>query len=65
MKTKGLELRSIRKGALLHMAAKGVTPEEMILFSGHTSVKTLRRYLNWGVADKATANRARVAASIL
>lgn len=65
VKTKGLELRSIRKGALLHMAANGVTLEEMIVFSGHTSVKTLRRYLNWGVADKATATRARAAAMTL
>ena len=54
-----LEVRSLRRGALQCLAL--TTPEELLLnFSGHTNVRTLRRYLGWGrvvgrVAQETTA----------
>ena len=42
------ECRSIRRGALQTLAASGVTTKVMLLISGHTSERTLLRYLNWG-----------------
>jgi hypothetical protein len=54
-----LEVRSLRRGALQSLAL--TTPEELLLnFSGHTNVRTLRRYLGWGrvvgrVAQETTA----------
>jgi integrase len=48
-----LELRSIRRGALHALAAAGVEEETLMLYSGHTAVRTLRRYLNWGRKSKA------------
>ena len=51
-----LEQRSLRRGSLQLLASvTGITDETLLLFSGHSSVKTLRRYLNWGVK----ANRTR------
>lgn len=48
---KQLEQRSLRRGSLQHLSrAPNMTDEVMLLFSGHASVKTLRRYLNWGTA---------------
>ena len=45
-----LEQRSLRRGSLQLLASvTGITDETLLLFSGHSSVKTLRRYLNWGV----------------
>jgi len=45
-----LECRSLRRGALQALAQQpGISDETLMLFSGHGSVKTLRRYLNWGV----------------
>jgi hypothetical protein len=42
-----LEVRSLRRGALQTLAL--TTPEDLLLnFSGHTNVRTLRRYLGWG-----------------
>lgn len=43
-----LEQRSIRRGALQCMAADKVPPEILMNFSGHTSIKTLNRYLDFG-----------------
>ena len=44
-----LEQRSIRRGALQTLAAiPGVTTEQLLLFSGHTTERMLLRYLNWG-----------------
>ena len=46
-----LELKSLRRGSLQAMAVKA-TPEQLLKFSRHQDVKTLRRYLNYdGVAD--------------
>jgi len=45
-----LEQRSLRRGSLQALAAqKNMTDEVLLLFSGHSTTKTLRRYLNWGV----------------
>jgi integrase len=43
-----LEQRSLRRGALLALAGAGVAEEDLLLFSGHTGLTTLRRYLGWG-----------------
>lgn len=44
-----LEQRSLRRGSLqLLSTAPGITDQLLLEFSGHTSVKTLRRYLSWG-----------------
>jgi ketosteroid isomerase-like protein len=48
---RALEQRSLRRGALQALAlAPGITDETLLLYSGHSNVRTLRRYLNWGVA---------------
>lgn len=46
-----LDLRSLRRGALSHMGRKGVPPEQLLQFSGHSSVAMLMRYLRWGWHD--------------
>ena len=40
---------SIRRGALQHMAQMGATEEQLMHFSGHRNVHTLRRYLGWNL----------------
>jgi hypothetical protein len=45
-----LEIRSIRRGGLQHMASLGHSVEKMRLFSKHRSDEMLLRYLNWGQA---------------
>jgi hypothetical protein len=42
------EKRSFRRGALTHMAKKGVPLQDLLLFSGHKNVAMLLRYLNYG-----------------
>jgi hypothetical protein len=42
-----LEQRSMRRGALTSIARCGATEQELMLFSGHTQIRTLRRYLGW------------------
>ena len=39
---------SIRRGAAQNMVECGFTDLEIMHFTGHTSVKTLHRYLGWG-----------------
>ncbi len=60
--TDGLNLRSIRRGALLHYASKGVSDDHLQLLSGHKRKDTLLRYLGWGrhssTADEAAQVRA-------
>ena len=60
LKVAGIEQRSIRRGALQAMAADHVTPAVLMNFSGHTSEKTLNRYLDFGKkrADLASASKA-------
>lgn len=43
-----LSTRSIRRGALQTMAAGGTSLETLMLFSGHKSQDTCKRYLDWG-----------------
>jgi hypothetical protein len=45
---KEYDLRSLRRGALQQLAASGVKWETLLLFSGHTTKKSLLRYLGWG-----------------
>lgn len=58
LKVAGIEQRSIRRGALQTMAAEKVPPEILMNFSGHASVKTLNRYLDFGLkrADLAASS---------
>jgi len=45
-----LEKRSLRRGSLQLLArVGGLTLEQMLLFSGHTNVQMLNRYLNFGM----------------
>ncbi len=45
-----LELRSIRRGGLQHMASlPGVKLKHVLKFSQHKSESMLRRYLDWGL----------------
>ena len=48
-----LENRSIRRGALQSLAQADTSEDLLLLFSGHTSVTTLRRYLAWGAIGSA------------
>ena len=57
--------RAIRRGSLQAMADSGVDNETLMIFSGHTEVKTLLRYLNWGRNAGDQANRANQAAAHL
>jgi len=48
---RSLEQRSLRRGAIQALAkSPGISDEVLMMFSGHTQVSTLRRYLSWGVA---------------
>ena len=46
-----LELRSVRRGGLQAMAARGEKMETILLFSQHKNIDMLRRYLNWGACS--------------
>ena len=59
-----LELRSLRRGALQTLSATGVGEDVLMIFSGHASVTTLRRYLGWTPAEEIAA-RCQVAALAL
>ena len=54
---KRLEQRSLRRGALQTLAEAGVPEEEILNFSGHTTLGMLRRYLEWGRVNQAKAQR--------
>lgn len=44
-----LEQRSLRRGAIQTLAAQpGMTNEVLLAYTGHTSLASLFRYLNWG-----------------
>lgn len=43
-----LEARSIRRGSAQSLAATGASDDTLMMFTGHTSVATLHRYLDWG-----------------
>jgi integrase len=57
-----LEQRSLRRGAIQALAATGMTDEELLHYSGHSSVHMLRRYLNYGLKSGEAARRAERAA---
>lgn len=46
-------LSSLRKGAAMHLASKGVPEEELMRLTGHTQLQTLRRYLQYGLQPTA------------
>lgn len=52
-----LEQRSLRRGAIQALAASGLTDEELLHYSGHSSVQMLRRYLNYGLKSGEAARR--------
>ncbi|PHR97720.1 MAG: hypothetical protein COA68_12285 [Oceanobacter sp.] len=54
----GFNLRTIRRGALNHLAAGGVSDRHLQLLSGHRRVDTLMRYLGWGAASADAAQAA-------
>jgi integrase len=43
-----LEQRSIRRGALQFLAGQGMSDQELLAYSQHKSITTLRRYLDFG-----------------
>ena len=57
-----LEQRSLRRGAIQALAASGLKDEELLHYSGHSSVQMLRRYLNYGLKSGEAARRAERAA---
>lgn len=59
-----LEQRSLRRGAIQALAAAGMTDEELLHYSGHSSVQMLRRYLNYGLKSGEAAKRAQRAAPL-
>lgn len=66
LKAAGIEQRSIRRGSLQTMAAiPNVTDETLMNFSGHASVKTLHRYLNFGEKSARIATNSLEAAKAL
>lgn len=60
-----LELASIRKGAVHHLARAGVAEADIMRLTGHTSVITLRRYLNYSQQPTREAVMAQDSASAL
>jgi len=61
-----LEQRSLRRGALQTLScAPHITDNLLMEFSGHTCVKTLRRYLSWGSAAPYLQNQMRHVAATM
>ena len=58
-------VRSIRRGALVHLANCGVKDDHLQLLSGHKRRDTLLRYLNWGGASSEAALAAKERAKLL
>ena len=54
----GITLRSIRRGALLHNAHRGVSDSDLQYLSGHKRIDTLMRYLGWGVESSSAKEAA-------
>ena len=58
VKAYGLDVRSIRRGSLQHLASLGASDEQLRLLSGHKRMDTLLRYLGWGrFSQSQDANR--------
>jgi hypothetical protein len=60
MKTMGLGAREARRGSLQAMA-EHLNAHQLMAFSGHTRVATLRRYLGWGRVSTAEERQGREA----
>ena len=58
-------VRSIRRGALVHLANCGVTDHHLQLLSGHKRMDTLMRYLDWGGSSSEAATAAKERARLL
>lgn len=58
-------LSSLRKGAAMHLAKQGVPEEELMRLTGHTQLKTLRKYLQYGLQPTAEDVAAQGNASLL
>jgi hypothetical protein len=54
----GCDLRSIRRGAIMHNANRGVSDNDLQLLTGHKRKDTLMRYLGWGVASSTAVSAA-------
>jgi len=61
------DVRALRRGSLCAMAEKGVPLDMLLVFSGHTTVHMLLRYLKRGkaVADRMTKGCAAARAALL
>lgn len=58
LKQKGFECRSVRKGRLCLLAEAGIPDDELMQISGHTSKRTLHRYLRFGRSSATSTNAA-------
>jgi hypothetical protein len=58
------DLRSVRRGAAQTMAAKGLPMSTILLFTRHTDVKMLRRYLRFGKAESEESRKGVAAAAL-
>lgn len=59
---KDFDLRSFRRGALQALATQGIPIATLMQFSGHTTERSLLRYLNWGQKYGEAYNRGTTAA---
>ena len=59
------DLRMIRRGSHITLAESGVPEETLLVFSGHSSVESLRRYLRWGQSMQLRRLQATQAAAAL
>jgi hypothetical protein len=60
-----LNMRAVRRGALQCLAINGTDIETLLQFSGHSSERTLKRYLDWGRLFGSGAERGAAAAQAL
>ena len=60
----GYDLRSMRRGSLTALAKAGVPLDTVMTFSGHTTVKSLLRYLRRGMHAGDRINRGLAAARL-
>ena len=65
LRSSGYDVRSCRRGALRHLASKGVSDEALMLLSRHTSRQTLYKYLGAGLWLRSEAQQMAEMAQIL
>ena len=61
----GMTMRAVRRGSLQTMATNGASMETLMQFSGHTTERSTKRYLDWGRLFGAGQAEAREAAQTL